>query len=103
MRSAVTLTRSELGADVVSRVWSAMLGSRFWSRSKNWAECVVILDGEGPLRIVHRREFHAELLGNDLPSLAHEVIARRVPAGCVLVYVALDSAVSFVLVRLAQP
>ncbi len=65
--------------------------SRSWaSRSKLWCRaCVELLPGRPP-RVVPRVELATRLRGDDLPELAAECLARRVPPGHVLAYAVLD-------------
>lgn len=71
--------------DLFKRVCLAVLASPF-RRRRSWPTAVVILRDDGD-RVTDRGSLASWCTANDLPSLAREVLSRRVPPGYVLAYV----------------
>ncbi len=96
----VTALRFENVAGLAARM---LLRSSFRS-PRSWSSAVVVFDGD-TRRVSSRGDYAAWLRHNDLLSLAVECLARRVPRGCALLWLACDgpdgTGVRFVVLDLA--
>ena len=70
------------------RVLGLLLGSR-WRKPERWPDAVICHE-PGDVSIVSRLELAHRLRASGLDEAAHEVIARKVGPGSVLLYVVLD-------------
>ncbi len=62
-----------------------LAGSPF-RHPKTWPAAVVVLNEGAPARATARSALAGEFLANDLPSLAHECVSRRVGRGEILIF-----------------
>jgi len=74
---------------LAGRIASALLRSPF-RRRRMWGKAVVVLRREGD-RATGRGDLAHWLLSADLRSKAEEAIRRRVPDGCVLVWLEIEA------------
>lgn len=85
-------------------VASVLVGSPFEHRAR-WPHAVVLLRRE-ERRVTSRGDLSQFFATNDLPQLARECMARRVPPGCILVWLEADTdevaAAGFVVFDLAS-
>lgn len=78
----MTISIYDLG-ELGDRAILLLAASRFRSPQR-WQTCAFVFTDLGSPRIVRRSELAEELYASDVPALAHECIARRVPPGHVL-------------------
>ena len=82
----------------VGRVLLLLRRSAF-RRSDEWSKAVVVLSPESK-RVTSRACFASWLRANDLGTVATECTSRKVPSGCVLVWLEHDEGVGFTIVDL---
>jgi hypothetical protein len=89
----------------MSRLLDALNASPFRS-PKTWSMALVACDDAGGLTVTSRAGFAAYLRANDLQTLAHEGVTRRVAAGHVLTYFNIEgenaSIVRFIVARVTR-
>ena len=83
------LLAPEVRAKLTGLVALALLGSPFETPSM-WRHAVAVLTPEG-VHVTSRADHASHLLAADLRAQAHETTARRVPSGCLLVWLEADA------------
>jgi hypothetical protein len=76
--------------DRVAGELAVVLHASRWARRDLWARIAAVVTEEHGLVLRMRGDLAQQLRTNGLDSLASEVQHRRVPAGCVLLYLVAD-------------
>ena len=79
-------------ADLAPLAWRAIVRSRWALEPRRWSALVVVVEPPAPAVVEIRQALAERLRAAGLAALAHDVLARRVGDGEVLLYAVRDDA-----------